>query len=93
MIVDNRFQVTFKLYEPAPLDRIVSSQYGAWMYSKNLKNVKPESLRNGYASGTGPYMFKKWTRNSEIRLEKFSEYWAGWNSKNHFETIIIKTDN
>ena len=91
VIVDNRFQVTFKLYEPAPLDRIVSSQYGAWMYSKNLKNVKPESLRNGYASGTGPYMFKKWRRNSEIRLEKFSEYWAGWNSKNHFETIIIKT--
>ena len=27
VIVDNRFQVTFKLYEPAPLDRIVSSQY------------------------------------------------------------------
>ncbi len=91
VIVDNRYQVTFKLNEPAPMDRIVSSQYGAWMYSRNLKNVKTESLRNGYGSGTGPYMFKKWKRNSEIRLEKFSDYWAGWSSKEHFENIIIKT--
>ena len=91
VIVDNRYQVTFKLYEPAPMDRIVSSQYGAWMYSKNFKNVKPESLRNGYGFGTGPYMFKKWIQNSEIRLEKFSDYWGGWESKGYFERVKIKT--
>ena len=31
VIVDSKYQVTFKLNQPAPLDRIVSSQYGAWM--------------------------------------------------------------
>ena len=91
VIVDSKYQVTFKLNQPAPLDRIVSSQYGAWMYSRNLQNLKTESLRAGYGSGTGPYMFKKWVQNSEIRLEKFSNYWGGWNSKNYFDNVLIKT--
>ena len=61
------------------------------MYSRNLQNLKTESLRAGYGSGTGPYMFKKWVQNSEIRLEKFSNYWGGSNSKNYFDNVLIKT--
>ena len=91
VIIESKYQVTFKLNQPAPLDRIVSSQYGAWMYSRNLQNLKTESLRAGYGSGTGPYMFEKWVQNSEIRLEKFSNYWGGWNSKNYFDNVLIKT--
>tara|TARA_Y100001970_G_scaffold68491_1_gene87234 strand:- start:2446 stop:4002 length:1557 start_codon:yes stop_codon:yes gene_type:complete len=90
VIVDDRYQVTFKLSEPTPMDRVVSSQYGAWMYSKGLQKIDPESLGVGYGSGTGPYMFKKWVKNAEIRLEKFSNYWGGWETKNHFDNVKIK---
>ncbi len=88
--IDNSHQVTFILNEPAPLDRIVSSQYGAWMYSPKITDIPEDSLRNGYDGGTGPYRLKKWIRNGEIRLEKFDEYWRGWTLQNAFSNVNIR---
>ena len=36
VLTDGPQKVRFKLSFPAPLDKIVSSQYGAWMYSPNM---------------------------------------------------------
>ena len=68
VIVDDRYQVTFKLSEPTPMDRVVSSQYGAWMYSPATKNMPADSIAMGHAAGTGPYMFNSWQRNHQIEL-------------------------
>ena len=88
--VNSSYQITFELKEPVPLDRIVSSQYGAWMYSPGIANVSFDSMSNGFGAGTGPYQLKKWSKNSYIALEKFEDYWGGWDNKNHFEAVQIQ---
>ena len=55
VIVDNEHQITFKLKEPIPFDRVVSSQYGAWIYSPQLLNKDILKNKSGYSSGTGVY--------------------------------------
>ena len=88
--INGPHQITFTLSRPVPFDKIVSSQYGAWMYSPSIAKVSKDSLLNGYGSGTGPYQFKKWDRNKYILLEKFDKYWKGWNKDNHYESILIQ---
>jgi len=88
--INNLQQITFTLSSPVSFDKIVSSQYGAWMYSPSFDTVSKHSLNNGYGSGTGPYQFKKWARNKHIQLVKFEKYWQGWGEKNHFENVLIK---
>ena len=93
VVILEKHRVLFRLNDPVPLDRIVSSQYGAWMYSKNISEISPDSIRKGYASGTGPYYLSDWTPNHKISLKKFDNYWGGWDKKNHFENVEIKIVN
>ena len=81
IIINNLQQITFILSSPVPFDKIVSSQYGAWMYSPSFDTISKHSLNNGFGSGTGPYQFKKWARNKYIQLVKFEKYWQGWEKK------------
>ena len=90
IVINSPYQITFTLSSPVPFDKIVSSQYGAWMYSSSISDVSKDSLLNGYGSGTGPYRLKKWVRNKYILLEKFDKYWRGWNKGDHFKSVIIK---
>ena len=89
IVVDNKYQISFTLHEPVPLDRIVSSQYGAWLYSPALIVSDISASQQVLASGTGPYKLKEWEQNSHILLEKNDNYWGGW-EKNHFKKVIIK---
>ena len=88
--VDGEHDVTFILDKPVPLDRIVSSQYGAWMYSPATKNMSPDSIGSGFVAGTGPYMFNSWQRNHQIELVRNNTYWGGWDKPHYFETILIR---
>ena len=90
IIINNPYQITFILTTPVPFDKIVSSQYGAWMYSPFIDSVSEDSLMNGFGSGTGPYQLKKWVRNKYILLEKFDNYWKGWDKTNHYESILFQ---
>tara|TARA_B100001027_G_scaffold134236_1_gene93002 strand:+ start:683 stop:2227 length:1545 start_codon:yes stop_codon:yes gene_type:complete len=90
VLTDGPQKVRFKLSFPAPLDKIVSSQYGAWMYSPNMVNLSQEEKNHGYAIGTGPYRFKEWIKNKHIVLEKNINYWRKWEKSNHFESVNIK---
>lgn len=82
--------VVVKLLSPVPLDKIVSSQYGAWMYSPSISKVPFDSLQQGYGAGTGPYFFKKWVKNKHVLLQKYDGYWKGWHRDDHFDSITIK---
>ena len=90
IIIKDPQQVTFILSSPVPLDKIVSSQYGAWMYSPSFSKVSTSMLNNGFGSGTGPYRLKKWVRNKFVLLEKFHEYWKGWPRRSHFDNVLIQ---
>ena len=90
IVINSSHEVTFFLSSPVPFDKIVSSQYGSWMYSPNIINIPSDSLLNGYGSGTGPYQLKKWVRNKHILLEKFDKYWRGWTTLNHYNSILIQ---
>ncbi len=54
-----------------------------------------EGQRNQYmdehAMGTGPYRFIDWARGEYIKLEKFDDYWGGWDG-DHVEVVFIKKD-
>ena len=90
VLTDGPQKVRFKLSFPAPLDKIVSSQYGAWMYSPNMFNLSEQDKHKGYAIGTGPYRFKEWIKNKHIVLDKNTSYWRKWDGDNHFDSVIIK---
>ena len=88
--INSSHQITFTLSSPVPLDKIVSSQYGAWMYSPSIESVSEDSLNRGIGFGTGPYQLKKWVRNKHILLEKFDKYWGGWEKRAHYSSILIQ---
>ena len=39
--------------------------------------------------GTGPYRFVRWDHGQQIIMEKFEDYWGGWEDR-HFDRIIVK---
>ena len=90
ILIDSPHKITFTLSSSVPLDKIVSSQYGAWIYSPSIDNISKDSLRNGFSAGTGPYFLKKWVRNKYILLEKFDNYWKGWERSNHYNSVLIQ---
>ncbi len=79
--------VTIQLKYAAPLDHIVSSEYGAWIVGPDgLK--QPQSWFNaGHDDGTGPYTISGYQRGAEIDLKAFPDYWGGW-SGSHYTTIV-----
>ncbi len=38
---------------------------------------KAEDWLNQNSAGTGPFILKKWTPETEVEVEKFSDYWGG----------------
>jgi len=86
----NEYTLSILLKEPVPLDLILSSQYGAWMYSPNIENISLDSLKNGYGSGTGPYYLDRWDKNSAIYLKKFENYWNRDDNKGYFKRVNLK---
>lgn len=66
-----------KLSRPLPLLHIVSSGYGAYIYN-------PEHDRDWYyklnADGTGPFRLNSYKKDSEVILERFPDYWGGWDA-------------
>ena len=79
----------FELSRPLPMLYIVSSAYAAYIYN-------PEYDTDWYtqpnADGTGPYKFVSYKKDSELILQRFPDYWGGWDNASHkFEYAIIKT--
>jgi peptide/nickel transport system substrate-binding protein len=87
-VIDD-YTVEFTLKYAAPLDRIVASAYAAWIMSPKGAEQGREWFEAGHEAGTGPYKLVSWKPDEEIVLEKFDEYWGGWEGP-HFDRIIIK---
>ncbi len=87
-VVDD-YTVQFLLKEPAPIDLIASSQYGAYIFSPKAGEQGSEWFMQGQAAGTGPYRVESWEKSQQTVLSKFDGYWGGWEGK-HFDRIVIK---
>ncbi|WP_084965459.1 ABC transporter substrate-binding protein [Thermoactinospora rubra] len=72
---DNPSTVTFTLKYAAPLDRIASATYAAFVYDP--AGVDQAGRRDG---GTGPYTIELWRKGAadELTLKAFPGYWGGW---------------
>lgn len=93
----DNYTVVFYLKYPAPLNKIVASSYGAWIFSPevvkyaNAKNATDPKvadwLNAGHDVGSGAYKLVKWDPQNEVILEKFNEWW-GWSDP----TYPLKSD-
>ncbi|MCZ7598467.1 MAG: ABC transporter substrate-binding protein [Gammaproteobacteria bacterium] len=63
------FTLVIRTSQPAPIDLIASSQYGAYMYSPAAAANGTEWFNEGNAAGTGPYHVRQWVRDQQIVLE------------------------
>jgi len=91
------FTASFVLTAPDPmfLDKL-ASPYGPVIISpaaidQAVKEDDPygEKWFQEHMVGTGPYKFVEWVHGQQITVEKFDEYWRGWDGK-HAEKGIIK---
>jgi len=95
MDILDTYTIQFALTDPAPLDYILGSQYGAYIMSPSY--VREHEVNEDYGqawlaehtSGTGPYMLTEWIHGQQVTLKKFDDYWGGWEGK-HVDTVIIK---
>ena len=93
--VDN-FEVldTYKLrmnlvYE-SPMDIIAASAYSAFIMSPTAVQNNPDDwLSQGNVAGTGPYTVRSSIHGEEVVLERFDDYWRGWDG-NHTEIALIR---
>ena len=62
---------------------VVTEQDGETVSDRGEKYLYDHML------GTGPYRFVRWDHGQQIVMEKFEDYWGGWEDQ-HFERIIVK---
>jgi peptide/nickel transport system substrate-binding protein len=96
----NTYEVEFKLSYPAPLQRIVASVYGSWIYSPSVGLDDPfppdmdlhDWFNEGNDAGTGPYMFETLERGIQVVLKRFDDYWGGWedHAEDRIDKIILR---
>ena len=96
MEVVDRYTIKIYLKYPARLDLIVGGVYTTYIVSpsyvkKHATQDDPwaEEWMTEHACGTGPYKLAEWVHGQYVLLEKFDNYWGGWEGK-HVEKVIIK---
>lgn len=81
--------LVIKTKQPAPIDLIASSQYGAYIYSPGAAEKGTDWFNQGNASGTGPYHVRQWVKGQQVVLEKNGDYWGGWDDSK-FDRVILR---
>ena len=75
------YTVVFHLSEPAPMDAILASVYNAWITSPSAKDKDAAWFNAGNDAGTGPYRMAQFEPGQRMVLERFDDYWRGWNGE------------
>ena len=71
---DGKFQVTFTLKYPAPIDLIASAGYAAYIISPDACDKDADWFNEGNDGGSGPYKIMKIVKGEEVTFEKFDDY-------------------
>ena len=92
-IIDT-YTVKFIMDYEAPLQRIVASVYGAWIYSPKTAEIEDlhDWFNEGHDAGTGPYMIESLERGVQLVLTRFDDYWGGWeaHAADRIDEVIFK---
>jgi peptide/nickel transport system substrate-binding protein len=92
-IIDT-YTVQFILTYAAPLQRIVASCYGAWIYSPKTAEIENlhDWFNEGHEAGTGPYMIESLERGAQVVLKRFDDYWRGWeeHAPDRIDKVVFK---
>ena len=71
--------IEFTLEFPAPLDLVMSSNYGAYVMSAEAAaTTDAEWFNAGNSGGTGPYKITSYDPTGSTMLTQHTEYWDGW---------------
>lgn len=55
-------------------------------HGDNIEEGEAASYISSNENGTGPYELKEWVKRDRLKLEKFEDYWRGWEGK-HVENV------
>ena len=89
-VVDD-LTVQFNLSFAAPMDLVLASGYGAWIFSPTTVEGKDSAWFNeGNDAGTGPYTIESYDPGQRLVLTRFDDYWGGWEA-GQFDKVIIET--
>ncbi len=83
------YTVVFKLSQPAPLDAIMASPYSAWITSPLIADKDAAWFAAGNEAGTGPYRFDRYEPGQRLVVERYEDYWGGW-QPGQFDTIVFE---
>ena len=81
--------VVFKLAYPAPLDAILASPYSAWIMSPGAADKDAAWFAAGNEAGTGPYRFARYEPGQRLVVQRFDDYWRGW-QPGQFDTVVFE---
>jgi peptide/nickel transport system substrate-binding protein len=88
--VTGEYEVQFKLKYPAPLDLVMASGLTTFIVSPAAVNGhEADWFTKGNEAGTGPYKLKSYRLNEEVVLERFEDYWRGWDG-DHIDVAVIR---
>lgn len=87
--VDDPLNISFVLEFPAPLDIVMSSNYGAYIMSTDGAGQDGSWFNEGNDAGTGPYTISSFTPSESTVLARYDDYWGGW-SDNQFSEVEIQ---
>jgi len=82
--------IVFKFKSPIALDLVASGQYGSYIISPGAIKKGHDWMQKGQGYGTGPYKLVKVEPGVQVILEKFDDYWGGW-EKGQIDRVIVKT--
>lgn len=86
-VVDD-YTVKFTTTIPEPLDLLLSSEYGAWMFSPATGSKPSSWFDKGNDAGSGPYMMKSYDPQNQVTLAHSPDYWGGWQDA-QFKTVVV----
>ncbi len=70
--------VQFNLAYPAPMDLVMSSNYGVYIMSPEAVSQDDAWFNEGNEAGTGPYTISSFTPGESTVLTQYEDYWGGW---------------
>ncbi|TIX86216.1 MAG: ABC transporter substrate-binding protein [Mesorhizobium sp.] len=83
----DEYTVIFRFKDIIAFDLVAGAQYGGFVIGPAAIDKGDDWLNQGNAVGTGPYKLAEFQQGKLIVLDKFEDYWGGWES-GQFDRVI-----
>ena len=87
------YTVIFHLDEPVALDGVLANAYQSWIMSPTaVADHDQDWFADGRDAGSGPYLISQFERGQRLVLQRFDDYWGGW-EPGQLSTVIFEVVN